>query len=119
MNVPVWNDTNLVNLSNGTGNKFWTLAFIINGGGTCNPKWNGDTTLTGNNYGTYINSEGVFVFDGSNLSAKVAADPYQGIHIAPASDATGASGAWVRKYDGPVCASWSMLGVLPWKRSEP
>jgi hypothetical protein len=41
---------------NGTGNKFWTLAFIINGGGTCNPKWNGDTTLTGNNYGTYINN---------------------------------------------------------------
>jgi hypothetical protein len=52
--VPTWNDTNLVNLSNGTGNKFWTLAFIINGGGTCSPKWNGDTSLTGNSYGTYI-----------------------------------------------------------------
>jgi hypothetical protein len=54
--VPTWNDTNLVNLSNSTGNKFWTLAFVINGGGTCNPNWNGDTSLTGNNFGTYINN---------------------------------------------------------------
>jgi chitinase len=52
--VATWNNNNLVNLSNGTGNKFWTLAFIINGSGSCNPTWNGDTSLTGNSYGTYI-----------------------------------------------------------------
>lgn len=42
--------------------------------------------------------EGLFVFQTGNLSVKVAADPRQGVHVAPASDATGASGAWVRKY---------------------
>jgi hypothetical protein len=51
--VATWADHNLVNLSNSTGNKFWTLAFIINGGGSCNPGWNGGS-LTGTNYGTYI-----------------------------------------------------------------
>jgi hypothetical protein len=54
--VPTWNNTNLVNLSNSTGNKFWTLAFIINGGSTCTPTWNGDDPLTGNSFGTYINN---------------------------------------------------------------
>jgi hypothetical protein len=51
--VATWDDTNLVNLANATGNHFWTLAFIIDGGG-CNPKWNGDTSLGGNNYRSYI-----------------------------------------------------------------
>lgn len=41
--------------------------------------------------------EGLFVWDSSNLSAKVTADTAQGIYVAPSSDATGASGAWVRK----------------------
>jgi hypothetical protein len=50
--------------------------------------------------------EGVFQFDGSNLSAKVTADPRQGIYVAPVSDPTGASGAWVRKFDGPVKPEW-------------
>jgi hypothetical protein len=53
--VETWNDNNLVNLSNSTGNKFWTLAFIITQG-TCNPAWNGDTSLTGNGYNSYITS---------------------------------------------------------------
>ena len=51
--VETWNDNNLVNLSNSTGHKFWTLAFIITQG-SCNPSWNGDTSLTGNGYGSYI-----------------------------------------------------------------
>lgn len=50
--------------------------------------------------------EGLFLFDGSNLSAKVAADPYQGVYVAPASDTTGSSGAWVRKFSGGVEAAW-------------
>ncbi|MFL6769847.1 MAG: hypothetical protein ACJ8FH_08790, partial [Sphingomicrobium sp.] len=40
---------------------------------------------------------GTFLFDPSNLAAMVAADPAQGIYVPPASDATGASGAWVRQ----------------------
>ncbi|MGZ3416793.1 MAG: RICIN domain-containing protein [Polyangiales bacterium] len=52
--VATWNDNNLSNLSKGTGNNFWTLAFIIDGGGSCNPMWNGDTSLGGNSYGKYI-----------------------------------------------------------------
>jgi Ricin-type beta-trefoil lectin domain-like/Glycosyl hydrolases family 18 len=54
--VETWNDNNLANIANATGHKFYTLAFIINGGGTCNPTWNGDTSLTGNKYGSYISS---------------------------------------------------------------
>src|SRR5690349_1458356 len=53
--VPTWNDTNLTTLSNNSGNKWWTLAFVISNG-SCTPTWNGDTSLTGNNYGTYINN---------------------------------------------------------------
>jgi chitinase len=52
--VAVWNDNDLAALSKATGNRFWTLAFVINGGGKCNPMWNGDTSLDGNNYGKYI-----------------------------------------------------------------
>lgn len=51
--------------------------------------------------------EGMFVFDVSDLSAKVTADTAQGIYVAPASDATGASGAWVRQFGGgPVNPAW-------------
>ena len=35
--------------------------------------------------------EGLFVFDGSDLSALVAADTRQAVHVAPASDPSGAS----------------------------
>jgi len=50
--------------------------------------------------------EGSFVFDGADHSTFVAADTAQGLYVAPASDPTGASGAWVRKFDGPVNARW-------------
>ena len=50
--------------------------------------------------------EGLFVWDGSNLSTKVAADTRQGLHVAPASDASGASGAWVRSFSGPADIRW-------------
>lgn len=55
---------------------------------------------------TEAGREGLFVFDGSNLSAKVSIDTYQGIYVAPASDPTGVSGAWVRQFEGPVQLSW-------------
>jgi hypothetical protein len=50
--------------------------------------------------------EGMFVWDSSNLSAFVTADTAQGIYVAPASAPTGASGAWVRKFSGPIDIRW-------------
>ena len=52
--------------------------------------------------------EGTFVFDSADHSAHVTADPNQGIYVAPSSDTTGASGAWVRHpgIDTWVLASW-------------
>ncbi len=50
--------------------------------------------------------EGLFVWTAANLSAMVTADPRQGIYVAPAAAPTGASGAWVRKFDGSVNAKW-------------
>lgn len=55
---------------------------------------------------TEAGREGTFVFSTANLSAQVAADTLQGIYIAPLSNTTGASGAWVRKYLGPVSLEW-------------
>ena len=58
-------------------------------------------------YLTEAGREGEFVFSTANLSADVAADPQQGVFVAPASDPTGASGAWVRRYErGTIHASW-------------
>ena len=50
--------------------------------------------------------EGMFVFDASNLTARVAADPGQGLYVAPASDPSGISGAWRRKAEGPMNVKW-------------
>ena len=50
--------------------------------------------------------EGLFLFDPSDQSANVGRDSAQGVHVAAAEDSTGASGAWVRKYSGPVEAIW-------------
>ena len=55
---------------------------------------------------TEAGREGPFVWDASDLSAKITADPQQGIYIPPTSDTTGASGAWVRQYLRQVNASW-------------
>ena len=44
-----WNNRSLTGFASANGgHKFYTLAFIINGGGTCNPMWNGNVAL-----GTY------------------------------------------------------------------
>ncbi|HEX5257588.1 MAG TPA: hypothetical protein VFW35_02270 [Sphingomicrobium sp.] len=50
--------------------------------------------------------EGTFVWSSANNSANVTADPQQGIYVAPASDPTGASGAWVRKFSGALDIRW-------------
>lgn len=49
---------------------------------------------------------GLFAFETANHAADVALDIDEGIYIAPNSDPTGASGAWVRQYDGDVFADW-------------
>lgn len=48
-------------------------------------------------YLTESGRQGKFTFAASNLSSNVTNDPLQGIYVAPASDTTGASGAWVRQ----------------------
>jgi hypothetical protein len=55
--------------------------------------------------------EGVFVWDSSDLSTEVTLDTLSGIYAPPNSDATGASGAWVRQYDGKASAIW--WGAFP------
>jgi len=50
--------------------------------------------------------EGTFVWNGANLSAFVSADSRQGIYVAPSSDPSGTSGAWVRRFSGPINAAW-------------
>ena len=50
--------------------------------------------------------EGLFAWTGGNQAALVTADPAQGMAIAPASDPSGASGAWVRKFSGPLSVRW-------------
>lgn len=50
--------------------------------------------------------EGLFLFDASNRAADVAGDPRQGIYVAPSADPSGASGAWVRTFNGPIDPRW-------------
>jgi hypothetical protein len=64
------------------------------------------TSLQGPALLTESGREGMFMFDGSNMSSAVASDPRQGIMIAPASDLTGASGAWVRRFAGALNPNW-------------
>lgn len=49
---------------------------------------------------------GFFVFVPSDLTARVTADTLGGVVIAPDSDPTGASGAWVRQFSGAVDPKW-------------
>jgi hypothetical protein len=50
--------------------------------------------------------EGLFLFVAGNRSADVAADPRQGVYVAPQSDPSGASGAWVRQVNGGHNVKW-------------
>ena len=55
---------------------------------------------------TEIGREGAFTWDGSDHSPLVAADPRRGIVVAPAVDPSGASGAWVRQFEGGIRPEW-------------
>ena len=50
---------------------------------------------------------GIFVWDASNLSSKVTNDPGEVIYVAPNSDATGASGAFIRQFEGSLKVDWA------------
>lgn len=52
--------------------------------------------------------QGYFMWSSADNSANVTSDPGQGIYVPPASDTTGASGAWVRTdgLTGDLWASW-------------
>ena len=53
---------------------------------------------------------GTFVWSTTDLSAEVTADTQHGIYVAPDSDPTGASGAWVRLKDQPM--TLEMFGAV-------
>lgn len=57
-------------------------------------------------YLTLTNEQGMFVYDADNLSTEVTNDPNEGVNIPPTSDPTGASGAWVRQFDGGLSQYW-------------
>lgn len=50
--------------------------------------------------------EGLFLFETADLSSKVALDRQQAVYVAPSFDPSGASGAWVRQFSGPLISSW-------------
>ncbi len=52
---------------------------------------------------------GTFYFDATNHSVDVTNDPGFGITVPPNSDPTGASGAWIRQYNGAV--DWAFWGA--------
>lgn len=52
------------------------------------------------------NRAGSFIFTSGNFTALVAADTAQGIYVAPSSDPTGASGAWVRQFYYATSPLW-------------
>lgn len=67
----------------------------------------GNTATAGDDaYLTEAGREGKFVFRSGDWSAAVTADPGQGVIIPKASASTGASGAWIRQFDGPARPEW-------------
>lgn len=65
-----------------------------------------NTAVTTAAYLKEAGREGQFVWIGTNQSANVTLDARQGIYVPPASDPTGASGAWIRKFGAEILASW-------------
>jgi hypothetical protein len=49
---------------------------------------------------------GLFIFSTASHVSDVTRDPGAGITVPPTSDLTGASGVWIRQYQGPVRFSW-------------
>ena len=81
-----------------------------NGSGAGTAATRADLSATPTALGAVVLSErgreGLFLFDGANLSARVTADTKQGLYVAPKSDTSGASGAWVRVSHGDIDPRW-------------
>lgn len=105
--------------SAGTNGSAWRIG--ARGGGSVQDRLDGYATRTALKALTPLAGDrlflkeagrsGEFVFDASNLSAAVTTDTEEGIHIAPASDPSGASGTWVRQFEGKIYATW--FGIDP------
>jgi hypothetical protein len=65
-----------------------------------------DTTKNTVAYLSEAGRQGWFQWSSANLSAQVTLDTQQGVYVAPSSDPTGASGAWVRIYSGSLNPVW-------------
>lgn len=70
--------------------------------GTTDGSWRETTGRTSYSDG----GGGTWAWDSSDLSSEVTSDTLSGIYAAPTSDPTGASGAWVRQYEGVVNVKW-------------
>ncbi len=57
--------------------------------------------------------EGHFRWADTNLATEVLEDTQSGIYVAPSSDLTGASGAWVRQYTGAISILWFGSNSVP------
>ncbi len=61
---------------------------------------------------------GDFEWQAIDMSALVAADPYQAIYVAPAEQPSGSQGAWRRNHDGDARLGWAGVrpdGVTDWQ----
>jgi|LGOV01.1.fsa_nt_gb hypothetical protein len=66
-----------------------------------------DIIILGGRVSVGDGGSGLFYWDTSDLSTEVTADTQRGVYVPPTSDATGASGSWVRQYSGkPVDVKW-------------
>lgn len=63
-------------------------------------------TATASAYLREAGREGVFVWSSANNATNVTNDPNQGVYVPPSSDTTGASGCWVRKFNGFHDVKW-------------
>lgn len=54
---------------------------------------------------TEVDLQGLFIWDGGNLSGQVTSDPAKALYVPP-TGANGSTGAWVRRFDGKLRLDW-------------
>lgn len=131
--INVGGDNIYVNVSGGEGPSLYDLWIQQGNTGTLNDFFNAmvatlDLTVTGaagqsvtsrallaaiagpvagqTAYLAEAGREGWFIFTDDDKSAEVTADTTQAIYVAPSTDTTGASGAWVRVYYDQLDVGW-------------
>lgn len=53
----------------------------------------------------------MFVWNSANLTSQVSQDALKGVYVPPSANPTGASGSWVRQFDGPLWGEWFGLAT--------